>query len=175
MQSFIARLGLALITMVLVVAAMAISAAQEPKPPSSTGDAASIQQIEALIGQYAQSVNKLDLDLARRVWSSAPEVSFIYPRGTEYGLDSILNNVYVKTMGTFSDRELLPGKADIHVYGDAAWSEFTWTFRATVKNDGPKIATQGRETQVYHRENGKWQIVHVHYSGMPDTRELKGF
>jgi ketosteroid isomerase-like protein len=175
MQSFITRLKSLLIFPALVAAVTAICAAQEQKPPASTGDAASIQQIEALIGQYAQSVNTLDLDLARKIWSSAPEASFIHPRGTEYGLDSILNNFFAKTMGTFSERELLPDRADIHVYGDAAWSEFTWTFHATVKNGGPKITTQGRETQVYHRENGKWQIVHVHYSGMPDTRELKGF
>lgn len=29
------------------------------------------------------------------------------------------------------------------------------------------IATQGRETQTYRKEAGKWYIVHVHYSGMP--------
>lgn len=38
------------------------------------------------------------------------------------------------------------------------------TFHATVKNPGPKITTKGRETQIYHKEDGVWHIVHVHYS-----------
>ena len=141
----------------------------------STGDSAEVQKLQLLIKQYAQSVNDLDLDLALRVWSSAPEVTFLHPRGTEYGLDAVLKNFYGSTMGTFSKRELLPDQAAIHVYGDTAWSEFQWTFHATVKNGGPNITTRGRESQVYHKENGAWHIVLVHYSGMPVTAELKGF
>ena len=176
MPSFLRCFGSLAIVTVFLAAATVLSGAQEtPKPPSSTGEPASIQQIEKLISQYVEAVNKLDLDLARKVWSSGPEVSFIHPRGTEYGLDSVLNNFYGKTMGTFSERQLLPGNADIHVYGDTAWSEFTWTFHATVKNGGPKITTQGRETQVYHKENGAWRLVHVHYSGLPETGKLQGF
>lgn len=141
----------------------------------STRDSAEAQKLELLIKQYAESVNNLDLALARKVWSSAPEVTFIHPRGTEYGLEAVLQNFYGSTMGTFSKRELLLDRAAIHVYGDTAWSEFQWTFHATVKNGGPDITTQGRESQVYHKENGAWHIVLVHYSGMPVTAELKGF
>jgi ketosteroid isomerase-like protein len=48
-----------------------------------------------------------------------------------------------------------------------------WTFHATLK-DGHKITTTGRETQIYHKEDGRWRIVHVHYSGPPVTGALKG-
>jgi len=78
-------------------------------------------------------------------------------------------------MGLFSERQLLPDPVEIHVYGDTAWSQFTWTFRARLKNGGNEITTKGRETQVYHRENGGRRIVHVHYSGMPETGALGGF
>lgn len=62
----------------------------------------------------------------------------------------------------------------IHVYGDAAWSEMTWTFHAIEKH-GNAIATEGRETQVYHKESGAWHIVLVHYSGPPEkARESSG-
>jgi uncharacterized protein Yka (UPF0111/DUF47 family) len=65
----------------------AISNAQTTsKQLPSTGDSASVQQIESIIKQYAESVDTLDLDLARRLWSNQSEVSFIHPRGTEYGL-----------------------------------------------------------------------------------------
>lgn len=123
-------------------------------------------RFEVLVASYAKSVGNLDQNLARRVWSARNEVTFIYPRGTERGLDAILKNFYQNTMGLFSERQLIPDPAETHVYGDTAWSQFTWTFRATLKNGGKEITTKGRETQVYHKEDGGWPIVHVHYSGM---------
>lgn len=151
------------------------TAQQDSGPSPSTGDAASIHQIEALVANYAKSVGNLDANLARSVWSARNEVTFIHPRGTERGLHAILQNFYQNTMGLFSKRQLLPGPAEIHVYGDTAWSQFTWTFHATLKDGGNKITTKGRETQVYHREDGGWRIVHVHYSGVPETGALRGF
>ena len=38
-----------------------------------------------------------------------------------------------------------------------------------------RIMTHGRETQVYRKMKGRWQLVHVHYSGMPGTEERRGF
>ena len=77
--------------------------------------------------------------------------------------------------GTFSARKLTPKEIAVHVYGDTAWSEFSWDFVATVRNDGSPFHSEGRETQIYRRENGQWRIVHVHYSGVPVTGNLKGF
>ena len=77
-------------------------------------------------------------------------MTFIHPRGTVRGLEQVLHNFYETTMGTFSKRELLPDKIDIHVYGDSARSEFTWTFHPRVTINGQNITTQGRETQIYH-------------------------
>ena len=72
-------------------------------------------------------------------------------------------------------RKLTPKDIAIHVYDDTAWSEFNWDFVATVRKGGSPFHSQGRETQIYHRENGQWRIVHVHYSGVPVTGNLKGF
>jgi ketosteroid isomerase-like protein len=90
-------------------------------------------------------------------------------------LKQILDGFYTGTMGLFSRRKLTPNEASIHIYGDTAWSEFTWTFHATTKVSGKGITTAGRETQIYHKENGAWRIVHVHHSGPPETGALKGF
>lgn len=158
-----------------MLSAQFCTAQANPSPTASTGDRASIEQIEALVTDYAKSVNMLDTNLARKVWSTRSEVTFIHPRGTERGLDIVLQNFYQNTMGLFSKRQLLPEPAEIHVYGDTAWSQFTWTFHATLKNGGNEITTKGRETQVYHKEDGGWRIVHVHYSGMPETGAPGGF
>ena len=132
------------------------------------------RQLRILLDNYAQAVNTLDAGLIDSVWSHGPEVSFIHPRGTAIGFEHIRDDFYKSTMGLFSNRELILEKPVLHIYGDSAWSEMTWTFHATFQN-GPQITTTGRETQIYHKENGVWRIVHVHYSGPPDTRPLKGF
>ena len=131
---------------------------------------ADAQAIESLIRTYAQSIDRADTTLAEQVFSDAPEVTFIHPRGEERGRAKIQANVYRELMGnTFSERKLIPKDVSVHVYGDAAWAEFNWDFVATMKKDGSSFRSQGRETQVYRRDNGQWRIVHVHYSGQPVT------
>jgi ketosteroid isomerase-like protein len=61
------------------------------------------------------------------------------------------------------------------MYGDTAWAEFYWDFVAKFRKDGSPLKTQGRETQVYRKDNQGWRIVHVHYSNMPVTGEREGF
>jgi ketosteroid isomerase-like protein len=165
------KLKHALRSLIPLVALLQGAVAVRGQQPASADE----QALRVLLANYAKSVDELDLNLAGQIWSHAPEVVFIHPRRTEAGFAQILDNFYTKTMGTFSERELLLENPLIHVYGDTAWSQMTWTFHATVKNGGPNITTKGRETQVYHKEDGVWHIVHVHYSGPPQTGALKGF
>ena len=44
-----------------------------------------------------------------------------------------------------------------------AWSEFHLDFHATPSEDGSTM-THGVETQDYRKEEGRWYLVHVHYS-----------
>jgi len=53
---------------------------------------------------------------------------------------------------------------EIYVNGAAARSEFRWDFHATLRKDGSAVTTHGVETQIYRKEEGKWRLVHVHYS-----------
>jgi ketosteroid isomerase-like protein len=134
------------------------------------------QEIEQLIAKYARSVDAADTTLAAEVWSRSPDVTFIHPLGHEHGFEQIKRNVYVREMGgIFSERRLSVKDVGIHVYGDTAWAEFYWDFAAKLKSDGSSVNTKGRETQIYRREQGAWRLVHVHYSGMPASREPQGF
>jgi ketosteroid isomerase-like protein len=91
-------------------------------------------------------------------------------------VDQVAQNVFAHLMGeTFSERKLSIRDVSIHAYGDAAWSEFYWDFAAKFRKDGSPLATHGRETQIYRKEQGQWRLVHVHYSGMPVTGEREGF
>ena len=79
MKSPIAQL--CFIVFMLAVAGSAICEAQ--------ADNSAIPQIRSVIIEYVRSIDNLDLNLARKVWSAAGEVSFIHPGGTEHGLDNI--------------------------------------------------------------------------------------
>jgi len=132
--------------------------------------------IRSLIEKYAKSVEAADTVLAAEVWLDSPDVSFIHPLGHEHGFEQIKQNVYTRLMGAiFSERELNVHDVSVHVYGDAAWAEFYWDFAAKFRKDGSPLATHGRETQLYRREQGRWRLVHVHYSGMPVLAETPGF
>jgi ketosteroid isomerase-like protein len=134
--------------------------------------AASAQPAEAeirlLIAAYARSIDAADPKLAGEIWSSSPDVSFIHPQGHEHGLDQVRQNLYTRLMGgMFSERKLTPKQISVHAYSDSAWAEFYWDFAAKLKTDGSAVQTHGRETQIYRREQGRWRLVHVHYSGLP--------
>ena len=77
--------------------------------------------------------------------------------------------------GLFSERKLSVKDVHIHVYGDVAWAEYYWDFVAKMRKDGSPVTTHGRETQIYHKEQDRWRLVHVHYSGMPVTGPGQGF
>jgi len=125
------------------------------------------EQIRGVLAKYVTSIDNADVALASQIWSHEPGVTFIHPLGAEHGFQQIAGDFYVGLMsGLFLKRDLTMHAPAIHVYGDAAWSEMTWTFHAIEKN-GTAVTTEGRETQVYHKENGVWRIVLVHYSGPP--------
>lgn len=136
-----------------------------PVPQTSTGPERDIAAIHHLIDQYAKAVDTVDLNLLSQVWSHSPEVSFIYPLGEEHGFDAIEQQVFQKIMGgMFSERDLETRDIEIHVNGNAGWSEFHWTFHAKMRKDGSPVTTHGVETQIYRKESGKWRLVHAHYS-----------
>src|ERR1700723_3680117 len=134
-----------------------------------TGPAPDVEEVHHLIERYTKVVDTVDLNLLSQIWSHSPEVSFIYPLGEEHGFDAIEQHVFKNVMGgMFSARDLEARGGEIHVSGNAGWSEFHWTFHATMRKDGSAVTTHGVETQVYRRESGRGGLVHVHY---PEDRQ----
>jgi hypothetical protein len=118
-----------------------------------------------LIERYTKAVDMVDLNLLSQIWSHSPEVSFIYPLGEEHGFDAIDRHVFKNVMGgMFSARDLRTYGVAVHVNGNAAWSEFHWVFRATMRKDRSAVTTHGVETQIHGKQAGEWLLVHVHYS-----------
>jgi ketosteroid isomerase-like protein len=131
--------------------------------------------IRSIIEKYARSVDAADTELAATIWSKSADVSFIHPRGHEHGWQEVKRNIYETAMGaTFSERKLTPRDFVVNVYGDVAWAEFYWDFVAKLRSNGAEMKTSGRETQIYRKADGRWELVHVHYSGMPVTAARQG-
>ncbi|MBV8895637.1 MAG: nuclear transport factor 2 family protein [Acidobacteriaceae bacterium] len=132
---------------------------------ADSGPSADLKEIHQLLERYLTAVDTVDLSVLSQIWSHAPEASFIYPLGEEHGFDAIAQHVFHDVMGAmFSARDLQTSDLIVHVNGDAAWSEFHWTFRATMRKDGSAVTTHGVETQIYRKEAGTWRLIHVHYS-----------
>ena len=126
-------------------------------------------EIRLLVSAYARSIDAADPKLASEIWSPTSPVSFIHPLGHEHGLDQIKQHLYTQIMGeTFSERKLSPKDVVVHAYPDSAWVEFYWDFAAKLRANGSPVETHGRETQIYRKEQGRWRLVHVHYSAMPE-------
>lgn len=79
------------------------------------------------------------------------------------------------TGGNIFGLNTVPTFSGAFVFGDSAWAEFYWDFNAKFRKDGSSITTHGRETQVYWKTQDGWRLVHVHYSGMPQTQQRSGF
>jgi ketosteroid isomerase-like protein len=121
-------------------------------------------EISKIIDAYCKTINDDDLELVNQIWSHGDEVSFIAPSGRYSSYNEIRDNFVHGVFGVnFTKRNLQKEELNITVYGDAAWAEFNWVFDAT-RNDGSSHNTKGRESQFFHKENGQWKLVHIHYS-----------
>jgi Xaa-Pro aminopeptidase len=129
--------------------------------------------IRNLIAKYTKSISDADTVLAAQIWSDSPDVSFINPLGHQHGWEEIKQNVYERMMrDVFSERKLSVREVTIHVDDNAARAEFYWHFDAKLRSNGSPVTTDGRETQIYRKDNSRgWVLVHVHYSGMPVPAE----
>jgi ketosteroid isomerase-like protein len=134
------------------------------------GNASAVDEIKAMIAEYADVVNRepVDLALAASLWADSPDDTLIFPLGEFRGWEHIKQAFYQGIMeGRFSQRTLAPRDIQVHAYGDCAWAEFTWRFVAKSRTDGSKVETNGRETQIYRRlAPHRWALVHVHYSSL---------
>lgn len=132
-------------------------------------------ELSLLIEHYVNSIDTLDLTLAEKIWSQEEQSSFIHPRGHHRGWEEIKQEFYLGTMGLLAKRSLKVFDISIGLLSkEAAWSDFNWRFDASLHNGFP-IQTEGRETQIWKKENNGWKIVHVHYSNLPTLEEGEGF
>lgn len=69
-----------------------------------------------------------------------------------------------KVFGGFKDLKLvLNDDLAVHRAGNLAWATTTWKADGHLK-DGKEVHLEGRTTLVLAKQNGKWKVLHEHYS-----------
>jgi predicted SnoaL-like aldol condensation-catalyzing enzyme/ketosteroid isomerase-like protein len=140
-----------------------------PAPPAVASNETDADEIRRLVAAYAKAVDGADTKLAGDVWANTADVTFIHPLGHERGWVGV-KTFFERVMGeTFSERRLTVKDLVVNASDGSAWAEFYWDFAARFRKDGAALETHGRETQNYRKVDGRWRLVHVHYSGMPVT------
>lgn len=125
------------------------------------------KNVQQVFEKYLQSVKTADLTLASEIWSQSADISVVTPLGRFQGWESVRDNLYVNFLQkAFTERNLQPDNPAIRVSGDVAWAVFDWTFTAKLA-DGQPFTSKGWESHVYRRTDGRWAIVHLHYSAQP--------
>jgi ketosteroid isomerase-like protein len=122
------------------------------------------EAIRQQIAKYAQALETADLGIASQVWENSADISFISPAVHSHGWEE-MKGVYAFFGSAYSERKLTVRDVKVQVLGDAAWAEFYWHFEGKQSSDGAVMQSDGRETQVYRKNGGRWALVHVHYSG----------
>jgi ketosteroid isomerase-like protein len=158
------------VALAALIAVSVCSVSQDKQKAANTNAGSVEEEIKQLISMYAKAADEADSTLASRIWCDSSEDSLINPVGRWHGLEQIMG-FYRHDMGEmYSVRDLEISEVSVQVYSDAAWAEFNWNF-STKRNEGSSLSFHGLETQIYHKSQGRWCLVHVHYSALPAEKK----
>lgn len=133
--------------------------------PASVPAPSDEQAVEQLVDRYLTSINTCDTTVVSEIWSHDGDASFVAPSGYYPSYEAIRDSLVVGLFGkNFTQRNLRKLNLKLRLFDNSAWGEFSWKFDA-IRLDGSEHHTRGMETQIYKKDsNGKWRLVHVHYS-----------
>ena len=125
------------------------------------------KNVQQVLEQYLESVKTADLTLAYQVCWQSPDISVVTPFCRFQGWESVRDGLYINFLQkAFAERSLRPDNLAITVSGNTAWAVFDWTFTAKLANGQP-FSSKGWESHVYQKTDGRWVLVHLHYSVPP--------
>jgi hypothetical protein len=125
------------------------------------------KNVQQVFEKYLESLKTADLTIASQVWLQSPDISAVTPLARLKGWESVRDDLYVNLLQkAFTERSVRPDNLAIRVSGNAAWAVYDWTF-TTKLADGTPYSSRGWESHVYQKIDGRWVIVHLHYSAPP--------
>lgn len=112
--------------------------------------------------QAARAFNRGDLETILGMFDPGDFTGFSSTKYDRIRGPRELRRTFEFYMGQAEDLDYSIGKPEVQVFGGSAVVTFYWQ----VKLRGPKIreTIKGRGTHVYVQEEGKWRVVHEHFS-----------
>lgn len=136
-------------TCVLSLGCASVAAAQAP-------DSA----VRAAVASYNRAFAASDLVALKALL--APDIVLYEHSVRNVGLDDVWEHHLRPEVEAFKDMRADFSDERVWVSGDAAIVTRQYDIRATM--NGKPIQARGNETMGWMRRDGRWQVVHIHYS-----------
>lgn len=122
------------------------------------------QAIRTTIARSAEGWSTLNPDTNDPYYTSSDQAVFFDVAPMEYIGWKSYKEGFKKAFANFQDFKLtLNNDLAVHRRGNISWATTTWKADGHLK-DGKVAHLEGRATLVLEKREGKWKIVHEHYS-----------
>ena len=122
------------------------------------------QDVRATILKSAAGWSTLNPDNNDPIYTSSDRAVFFDVAPMQYVGWAAYKEGFRKGFAGFKDMKLaLNDDLAVHRAGNLAWATTTWKLDGHLK-DGKDVHLEGRTTLLLEKQNGKWVIVHEHYS-----------
>ena len=121
------------------------------------GDEASVRKV---LDAYDQAVSKRDVESVRKLL--APEVLVYEHDVRNDGIEDAFENHLKPEI--LEDNGLQLSYSDVRVTASPALALVTRLYHVKGNLKGKVIDSTGNETLVWKRTEGRWKIIHIHYS-----------
>jgi ketosteroid isomerase-like protein len=123
-------------------------------------------EVRDLVGAEVRAINAKDLKSLSGIWAQDDGILMfdVAPPGRFQGWDRI-GRQWKDFFERFTDLQLGVDSLRVEVEGNVAYATYDWTLAGTM---GPHaLQDRGQATAIYRRLDGRWRLVHAHYSPAP--------
>ena len=138
-----------LVTLAAVVSALHQLDAQTPEA-----------EVRAAVERYNAALVAKDLPTLKGLL--APDIILYEHSVKNIGLDDVWNNHLRPEVEAFENTKA--AFTDVHVWTNADLAIVTRQYSIQTTMNGRAIDARGNETMGWAKRNGKWMVVHIHYS-----------
>ena len=123
------------------------------------------QEFKQLIEETHEAWNSHNPHALAKFYAQDPDLIFYDALPMKYqGWDDYEQGIQTNLFDKMP-KFILSANDDLHLTrrDNLAWTTFTWHLSAQL-NDGTPIETDGRQTDIWEKQNDQWLIVHEHIS-----------
>ncbi|MGM9940376.1 MAG: YybH family protein [Bulleidia sp.] len=124
------------------------------------------EQILQLVKNYQKAIHTQNREDFKSIWTE-DENNVLISIATQYrGIDSICQDFLIDGIQkAYAVIDLIAENVDIHFIDEStAIVVFRYHTECIRRDSGENYGIAGLETQVVRKTDGKWKLVHIHYS-----------